>query len=117
MFFEREVGFYRDIGYAVGVRTPKPYYALFEPAEADFALVLEDVTRSGPAASLFDRAGEARGPELHGKWWQSAQLTKMLEDAFERSRSLPSGRRLARPTAGGLKVPDGRRPLTLSTST
>ncbi|MCC6267793.1 MAG: phosphotransferase [Dehalococcoidia bacterium] len=81
-FYEREVGFYRDIGYAVGVRTPKPYYALFEPAEADFALVLEDVTTAQVGDQLASCSIEQAKlavttlGQLHGKWWQSAQLTK-----------------------------------------
>lgn len=80
-FYEREVGFYRDIGDAVGVRTPKPYYAHFEPAEADFALILEDVNTAQVGDQLASCSLEQAKlavttlGQLHGKWWQSPQLT------------------------------------------
>lgn len=81
-FYEREVGFYRDIGAAVGVRTPKPYYAHFEPAQSDFALVLEDVSTAQVGDQLASCSLEQAKlavttlGQLHGKWWQSPQLTQ-----------------------------------------
>jgi len=80
-FYEREVGFYRDLAGEVGVRIPTCYHADFEPADSDFALVLEDVqgasTGDQMASCSLDQAKLAvrELARLHARWWQSPRLS------------------------------------------
>jgi hypothetical protein len=79
-FYEREVGFYRDIGSSVGVRVPKSYHVASSPAQGDFALVLEDVPAEPGdqlASCTLDQARAALRTlaALHAQWWESPRLS------------------------------------------
>ncbi len=80
-FFEREVGFYNELAGQVGVRLPKSYHAEYHPADANFALVLEDIqgARVGDQlASCSLEQAHLAVRELarhHARWWQSEQLS------------------------------------------
>jgi hypothetical protein len=80
--YEREVGFYRDIGTSVGVRVPDCYHVVSSPEDGDFALVLEDVQAS-PGDQLASCTGEqARAAlkalaTLHARWWESPRLSRL----------------------------------------
>lgn len=81
-FYEREVGFYRDLARESDVRVPHCYYQSFDPATAGFALVLEDF----PAASAGDQLASCSLEQaqlavrelarLHAKWWESPRLSQ-----------------------------------------
>ncbi len=81
-FYEREIGFYNEIGPEVGVRIPKSYHAVFEPATCDFALVMEDVQNAAPGDQLASCTLEQARlavrvlARLHARWWQSPRLSE-----------------------------------------
>lgn len=78
-FYHREVGFYRDLAAEVGVRVPRSYHAISAPAEADFALVMEDIEATPGdqlASCTEDQAKLAMTTlaRIHAKWWESPRL-------------------------------------------
>jgi aminoglycoside phosphotransferase (APT) family kinase protein len=80
-FYEREIGFYNEIGQDVGVRIPKAYHAVFQAADANFALIMEDVqgAKAGDqlASCSLDQAKLAvrELARLHARWWESPRLS------------------------------------------
>lgn len=80
-FYEREIGFYNEIGQDVGVRIPKAYHAVFEPEGADFALIMEDVQGAAIGDQLASCSLEQAKvavrelARLHARWWQSPKLS------------------------------------------
>lgn len=81
-FYEREVGFYRDLSRESDIRVPHAYYHAFEPETAAFALVLEDF----PGAAAGDQLASCSVDQaqlavrelarLHAKWWESPRLSQ-----------------------------------------
>jgi hypothetical protein len=78
--YEREVGFYRHLAETVAIRSPACVSAEYDPADATFALLLEDLTpaRSGNQLTGCGLADAERAMEqaaaLHGPRWNDASL-------------------------------------------
>jgi len=81
-FYEREVGFYRDLAPDSDVRVPHAYYHTFEPETAAFALVLEDFPQASAGDQLASCSLEHAQlavrelARLHAKWWESPRLSQ-----------------------------------------
>ncbi|QNE30558.1 phosphotransferase [Sphingomonas sp. NBWT7] len=78
--YEREVGFYRHLADTVAIRSPRCVSAEYDPADATFALLLEDLTPARPGNQLAgcdipdaERAME-QAAALHGPRWNDASL-------------------------------------------
>lgn len=78
--YQREIGFYRDIGNNVGVPTAACYYLKYLPATNHFILLLEDLA-PGEASDQVIGTDKATSREvieqfakLHAKWWNSPKL-------------------------------------------
>ena len=82
-FYEKEVGFYRSLAPSTPMRTPRAYFAAYEPATRDFALLLEDLAPRQIGDQLeglsADRLALAlKGAAgLHGRWWRDPSLPGM----------------------------------------
>jgi hypothetical protein len=83
-FYEREVFFYRVIASLVPLRTPRCYYADYDPSAQAHVLLLEDMA---PAVAGNMGSGVSvevaleytcRIAELHAQWWESPALDALL---------------------------------------
>jgi hypothetical protein len=79
-FFEREVRFYRELAASTPVRTPRCYFADFDPIEGWSVLLLEDLTHercgSWAAGSSLAEVQVALSSiaAVHAAWWRSPAL-------------------------------------------
>jgi len=78
--YHREIGFYRDIGNAVGVPVPDCYFSHHEVESNHFVLLLEDLAPGEPSDQVegTDRETSRQVIEhlarLHAKWWNDDRL-------------------------------------------
>lgn len=78
--YQREIGFYRDIGNEVGVPIAECYYTEYLPETNHFVLLLEDLAPGIPSDQVAgtDRETSRQVIEqfaiLHAKWWNSDKL-------------------------------------------
>jgi hypothetical protein len=81
--YEREVSFYREIGADAGIGVPQCHFAGIDIANAQFALILEDMGagRFGDQVaglSLADTEVALRAlAGLHARWWGDPRLEKL----------------------------------------
>lgn len=81
--YEREVGFYSDLGGRAGPPVPQLYHAGFNTEDGSFVVLIEDVTgaASGDLASGCSLATAARVieviGEMHAAWWNSPDLAQL----------------------------------------
>ncbi len=78
--YEREIGFYRDIGSEVGLRVPDCYYSDFEPEDQHFVMLLEDMAPGVPSDQVVgadpqtSRQVIEQFARMHAKWWNNEAL-------------------------------------------
>ena len=78
--YEREIGFYRDIGEAAGVPVANCYFSEYLAETNHFVLLLEDLAPSEPTDQVVgaDRDTSREVIEhfarLHAKWWNNESL-------------------------------------------
>ncbi len=78
--YQREIGFYRDIGQAAGVPVPHCYYSAIREDSNHFAMLLEDLAPGIPSDQVQgtdrDTSREVieQFAKLHAKWWNSDKL-------------------------------------------
>lgn len=78
--YRREIGFYRDIGQAVGVRVPHCFYSDFDESSQRFVMLLEDMAPGEPSDQVVGTSKETSRrvieefAKLHAKWWNNDQL-------------------------------------------
>lgn len=78
--YRREIGFYRDIGQAVGVRVPQCFYNDFDEPSQRFVMLLEDMAPGEPSDQVVGTSKETSRQvveefaKLHAKWWNDPQL-------------------------------------------
>lgn len=81
--YDREIGFYRDIGNDVGISVPNCYYLQHELSTNHFVLLLEDLAPAYPSDQVegTDRENSRRVIEtfakLHAHWWNNEKLTQL----------------------------------------
>ncbi len=81
--YRREIGFYRDIGSAVGIRVPLCYYSDFDEASQRFVMLLEDMVPGVPSDQVVGTSRETsrqvveQFARLHARWWNSPALEKL----------------------------------------
>lgn len=82
-FFEKEVGFYKQIAPMTPLRTPKAHFSAYDPATREFTLLLEDLSPRrvgdqlvGLSAAQTEQALRALAG-LHGRWWRDPALEDM----------------------------------------
>jgi thiamine kinase-like enzyme len=79
-FYQREIGFYRDIGQGVGVPVPACYYSELREDSNHFAMILEDLAPGIPSDQVIgtdrkiSREVIEQFAKLHAKWWNSDEL-------------------------------------------
>ena len=79
-FYQREIGFYRDIGQGVGVPVPACYYSELREDSDHFAMILEDLAPGIPSDQVIgtdrkiSREVIEQFAKLHAKWWNSDEL-------------------------------------------
>ena len=82
-FFEKEVGFYRQIAPTTLIRAPKAYFAGYDPALREYLLLLEDLAPLAVADQLEGLTVEQTTQALqalaglHGRWWRDPALPGM----------------------------------------
>ena len=78
--YEREIGFYRDIGHEAGVPIPTCYFSQYLPESNHFVLLLEDLAPGQPTDQVIgaDRETSREVIEhfarLHARWWNDESL-------------------------------------------
>ncbi len=78
--YEREIGFYRDIGHNAGVSVPTCYYGEYVADTNQFVLLIEDLAPSEPSDQVAgsDRQTSREVIEqfarLHARWWNNPEL-------------------------------------------
>ncbi|MGE3074911.1 MAG: oxidoreductase family protein [Dehalococcoidia bacterium] len=78
--YEREIGFYKELAPKLTVRIPTAYHAEYHAADANFALILEDIQGAKVGDQLascpIDQATLAvrELAKSHAAWWQSDAL-------------------------------------------
>ncbi len=78
--YEREIGFYNELAKDLTIRIPKSYHAEYRAADANFALILEDIQGAkvgDQLASCSLEQAQLAITELakhHARWWQSDKL-------------------------------------------
>jgi broad specificity phosphatase PhoE/thiamine kinase-like enzyme len=78
--YEREIGFYRDIGQDVGIRVPACYFSAFDRETQFFVMLLEDMAPGEPSDQVVGTSRETsrkvieQFARLHAKWWNSDEL-------------------------------------------
>lgn len=78
--YQREVGFYRDIGHGAGVPVPSCYFAAMKEDTYHFVLLLEDLAPGVPsdqvagASKATSREVIEQFAKLHAKWWNDDSL-------------------------------------------
>ena len=78
--YQREIGFYRDIGDAVGVPVPTCYFSELLEDSNQFVMLLEDLAPGVPSDQVIGTSRETsrevieQFASLHAKWWNSDRL-------------------------------------------
>lgn len=78
--YQREIGFYRDIGQDVGIRVPVCYFSDFDEETQYFVMLLEDMAPGEPSDQVVGTSKETsrqvieQFAKLHAKWWNSDKL-------------------------------------------
>lgn len=81
--YQREIGFYRDIGKDVGVPIADCYYLEYREEDNMFVLLLEDLAPGEPSDQVIGTDKETsrevieQFAKLHAKWWNSEELEKL----------------------------------------
>lgn len=82
-FYEKEVGFYQQIGPTTPIRAPRAHFSGYDPALREYTLLLEDLTPlrvadqlDGLTVAQTEQALRALAG-LHGRWWRDPALTEM----------------------------------------
>ena len=79
-FYEKETGFYREIGALSPIRTPRAYCVEFMPETREFILLLEDLAPARIGDQLeglsFEEAAQAIAAiaVFHAHWWKHPSL-------------------------------------------
>ena len=80
--YQREIGFYQDIGDRVGVPIPKCYHSIYIEASNQFILLLEDLAPGEASDQVVGTDKETsrevieQFARLHAKWWNDTELEK-----------------------------------------
>lgn len=78
--YEREIGFYQDIGQAVGLRVPACYYSDYDRENQYFVMLLEDMAPGVPSDQVVGTTRETsrqvveQFARMHAKWWNNDAL-------------------------------------------
>jgi len=78
--YQREIGFYRDIGDGVGVPVPTCYYSALLEDSNRFVMLLEDLAPGIPSDQVEGTSRQTsrevieQFAKLHAKWWNSDKL-------------------------------------------
>ena len=78
--YQREIGFYNDIGDRVGVPIAECYYSTYIEESNHFILLLEDLAPGEPSDQVIGTDKETsrevivQFARLHAKWWNSREL-------------------------------------------
>ena len=78
--YQREIGFYRDIGDRVGVPIPECYHSTYIEASNHFVLLLEDLAPGEASDQVIGTDKETsrevieQFARLHAKWWNNPEL-------------------------------------------
>ena len=78
--YQREIGFYRDIGETAGVPIAVCYYHQYVPDTNHFVLLLEDLAPGEPSDQVIGTDRETsrevieQFAKLHARWWNSEEL-------------------------------------------
>jgi hypothetical protein len=82
-FYQREIGFYRELAPQLALRVPRCYHAAMDEAADEYVLLLEDLADlrmgddlAGCGAAEAERAVRALGA-LHGAWWEQPRLAAL----------------------------------------
>ena len=80
--YQREIGFYKDIGDRVGVPIAECYYSIYIEESNHFVLLLEDLAPGEPSDQVIGTDKETsrevieQFARLHAKWWNNPELEK-----------------------------------------
>ncbi len=80
--YEREIGFYRDIGREVGLRVPDCYYSDYDAENQYFVMLLEDMAPGVPSDQVLGTSVETsrqvieQFARMHARWWNSDVLDR-----------------------------------------
>lgn len=80
--YDREIGFYRDIGHEAGVPVPTCYYSEMDADSYHFILLLEDLAPGVPSDQVVGTRKETsrqvieQFARLHAQWWNSDDLQR-----------------------------------------
>jgi len=78
--YQREIGFYRDIGQDVGISVPACYYSELREESNFFVMILEDLAPGIPSDQVTGTDRETsrevieQFAKLHAKWWNCEDL-------------------------------------------
>ncbi|MBT3833821.1 MAG: DUF1679 domain-containing protein [Gammaproteobacteria bacterium] len=78
--YQREIGFYKDIGNKVGVPIAECYYSTYIEESNHFILLLEDLAPGEPSDQVIGTDKETsrevieQFARLHAKWWNNPEL-------------------------------------------
>ncbi len=78
--YQREIGFYRNIGHRAGVPVPTCYFSEIDDESYRFAMLLEDLAPGVPSDQVAGTSRETsrevieQFATLHAKWWNSEEL-------------------------------------------
>jgi len=78
--YQREIGFYRDIGHDVGVPVPECYFSALLEDSNHFAMLLEDLAPGVASDQVLGTSRETsrevieQFAKLHAQWWNSDRL-------------------------------------------
>lgn len=81
-FYRNEVAFYRDLRHELAIEAPRVFAAVYDPASAHFALVLEDLDTRGarfPNVTETVELADVTGlldtlAQLHAAFWESPRF-------------------------------------------
>ena len=80
--YQREIGFYRDIGHDVGVPVATCYFSELQADSYQFVMLLEDLAPGVPSDQVVgtdkqtSREVIEQFAKLHAKWWNSETLSE-----------------------------------------
>jgi hypothetical protein len=83
--YRREVAFYREVAATVPLRTPRCFFAEYDPTTEQFAILMEDLAPAQPGDQFAGMAlDEVRLAiesiaALHAQWWNRPELKAMEE--------------------------------------
>jgi hypothetical protein len=92
--YRREVAFYCEVAATVPLRTPRCFFAGFDPATEQFAILMEDLAPARPGDQFAGMAlDEVRLAiesiaALHARWWNRPEL-ETLEEMIQPLDQLP----------------------------